>query len=244
VLLFLLVFLGYKGVVSARVYWQERKLVQEKALLPSPTTLASVTAVPSTSPTSAPTSIPNEVNWDVPFAVQAPYGSWDYTHEEACEEAAMLMAKRFFYGQKISGPDDIEAGLQQIISWEKEHLGFFESTTAEESARVLREMFGLKTEIISEPSAGQIREALASKRLVLVPSAGRQIGNPFYKSPGPLYHMLLLKGYTPTQFITNDAGTKRGANYPYDFQTVLNANHDWNGGDVEHGAKKIIVVWK
>lgn len=56
--------------------------------------------------------------------------------------------------------------------------------------------------------------------------------------------MLLLKGYTPTQFITNDAGTKRGANYPYDFQTVLNANHDWNGGDVEHGAKKIIVVWK
>jgi hypothetical protein len=253
-----LVFLGYKGVGWARRSWQEKKLAEEKAALPSVVSSQSLavgrqslaesqksqTTNNEPQTTDEPTSVPSEVNWDVPFAVQAPNANWDYMHEEACEEAAMLMAKRFFYGQKIAGADDAETGLQQIIEWEKEHLGFFESTTAEETAQVMQEMFSLQTQIIANPSVEQIKRALAEKKLVLVPSAGRQIGNPFYKSPGPLYHMLLLKGYTPTQFITNDAGTKRGENYPYDFKTVLNANHDWNGGDVDNGAKRVILVWK
>jgi len=229
-------------------YWRylsgadERKLAQEKAALPSPQAAASVTSAPVAPEES--TAIPPTLNLDVPFTSQAPFANWDYTHEEACEEATILMAKRFFWGQGISGPEDAEQGIQDIISWENEHLGFFESTTAEESARVIREMFDLKAEVISDPSVEQIKQALAEDKLVIVPCAGRQIGNPFYKSPGPLYHYLLLKGYTEDQFITNDAGTKRGADYPYKFKTVLDANHDWNGGQVDSGAKKMILVSK
>jgi len=98
--------------------------------------------------------------------------------------------------------------------------------------------------VIDIPSVNDIKEIIASGKLVIVPAAGRELGNPFYRSPGPLYHMLLIKGYTQNRFITNDAGTKRGENYPYDFDTVTNANHDWNGGNVEAGAKKIIIVGK
>lgn len=148
-----------------------------------------------------------------------------------------MMANRYFNGEKITDAADAEAGLQQIIDYEMKSLGFFESTTAEQTAQIAREMLGLKTEIIDNPTVDQIKTALSEDKLVLVPSSGRELGNPFYKAPGPIYHMLLVKGYTQTQFITNDAGTKHGENYPYDFKTVLNANHDWNGGE-----KKIILI--
>jgi len=190
------------------------------------------------------TPIPPELNLNVPFTSQAPDANWDYTHEEACEEAAILMANRYFLGRAISSSSDAEDGLQEIIDWENKNLGFFESTTAQETARVLREMLNLKTQILDNPKTEDIKRAIADDKLVLVPAAGRQIGNPFYKSPGPLYHMLLIKGYTEDKFITNDAGTKRGENYPYDFKTVLDANRDWNSGDVLNGAKKVIIVSK
>ncbi len=214
---------------------------REKDALPSAVAL---TQIKTTSPQVTKTTIPDEINFDVPFTSQAPNANWDRTHEEACEEAAILMAERYFARRQITSPIDAEAGLQEIIAWENQNLGFFESTTAEETVRIIREMFDLQAQIVTNPSVDEIKAALADNKLVLVPSAGREIGNPFYTAPGPLYHMLLLKGYTKTQFITNDAGTKRGENYPYNFKTILDTNHDWNGGDVTNGAKKMIFVWK
>lgn len=178
----------------------------------------------------------------VSFTSQAPHANWDHTHEEACEEASILMVGRYFEGRGIENPDEAEAGIQEIIAWENEHLGFFESTTAEETARVIREMLGLKAEIIENPTVDEIKRYIFENKLVLVPAAGRELGNPFFKSPGPLYHMLVIRGYTPTQFITNDPGTRRGENYPYDFSTILDANHDWNRGNVANGARVMIVV--
>jgi hypothetical protein len=249
ILLFIFVVLsiGTAGVLINRYFFSKTAVVErEKAKLPTPAESVTQAQVESSKlkvESKTATPISEKLNLDVPFTSQAPHANWDFTHEEACEEAAILMAGRYFRGQKIAGPDDAEKGLQEIISWEKENLGFFESTTAGETERVIRSIYGLKTEIVENPTVDQIKTALAEGRLVLGPSAGRQIGNPFYKSPGPLYHMLLIKGYTETQFITNDAGTKRGANYPYKFETVLKANHDWNGGDVGNGAKRVIFVW-
>jgi len=257
VALFVVLVLCAGGFLLAKyVFSQEAVTNREKAGLPTAVAASSqASAVESAavgrndslirkvkSPINIPT--PEELNLDVPFTSQAPSANWDYTHEEACEEAAILMAGRYFRGIQISNADDAEKGLQGIISWEKENLGFFESTTAEETVKTIEGIYALKTETVENPTTEQIKSAIAAKKLVLVPTAGRQIGNPFYKSPGPLYHMLLIKGYTKTQFITNDAGTKRGENYPYKFETILNANHDWNGGDVASGRKVIIFVSK
>jgi len=236
-------------------HFSEIKLAEEKAGLPPPQAanntesgvmnnkLWTKTEISETQ-TVIQTPIPEELNLDMPFTTQAPSANWDATHEEACEEAAVLMAGRYFEGRGISGDVDAEAGLQEIIDWENKNLGFFESTTAEETARVIEKIYSLKTKIIENPTANQIKQAIADGKLVLVPAAGRELGNPFYKSPGPLYHMLLIKGYTPTQFITNDAGTRRGENYPYKIETILVANHDWNGGDVMGGARRVIVAGK
>ena len=216
---------------------------EQKKSLPEPEITVSSTKTPAESllPESEEV-LPDEYNLDVPFTSQAPEANWDFTHEEACEEASILMANRFFKNQSIEGVDDAENGLREIINWEGENLGFFESTTAQETARVIREMLGLRAEVIKEPSVDQIKRYIFENKLVLVPAAGRELGNPFFKQPGPLYHMLVIRGYTKTQFITNDPGTKRGENYPYNFETILNANRDWNGGDVSGGEKIMIVV--
>lgn len=228
---------------------KSRLLESEKKSLPEVTKTISISASdtisiePVKTATAAP--IPDELNLDVPFTAQAPTANWDQTHEEACEEAAILMASRYFAGQKISSPADAEKGLQEIIAWEKQNLGFFESTTSDETVKVINGIDDdLQAELIENPTVDEIKNNLANGKLVLVPTAGRMLGNPFYKSPGPLYHMLLIKGYTKTQFITNDGGTRRGENYPYNFKTVLDGNHDWNGGDVSAGKKLMIIVSK
>lgn len=235
--------------VSKKLYFRGAVIDREKAGLP--TAIAQELRIKNKESSKTPDTkvanptvkpIPDELNLDVPFTSQAPNANWDYTHEEACEEAAILMANRYFEKRKIENSEDAEKGLQEIIAWEKENLGFFESTTAQETVRVFEEMLNLETETIENPTVEQIKQAIADDKLVIVPAAGRELGNPFYKSPGPLYHMLLIKGYTKTQFITNDAGTKRGENYPYDFKTVLNANHDWNGGNVANGVRNMIIV--
>lgn len=236
-----LLFLFGAVFVIRKYYSQEAVINEEKAALPSPEIERSIQ---STEFSQTSTPIPEELNLKVPFTSQAPSANWDYTHEEACEEAAILMANRYFQGRGIASTDDAEAGLQEIITWEKENLGFFDSTTAKESARVITEMLGLKAEIVENLTIDQIKQAIAENKLVIVPAAGRELGNPFYKSPGPLYHFLLIKGFTKTQLITNDPGTMRGANYPYDFDVILNANHDWNGGDVSSGPKVMILVSK
>lgn len=222
---------------------KKESLPQPSEILPTPTLTASALTIESTVPTVTLTPTPDELNLDVPFAVQAPNANWDQTHEEACEEAAILMAVRYFNGEKINSVADAEAGLQQIITWEKNNLGFFESTTAAETVRVIKGIDeNLNAEVVKDPTIDEIRQFLADNKLVLVPTAGRLLNNPFYKSPGPLYHMLVIKGYTPSQFITNDAGTRRGENYPYKYKTLLDANHDYNGGDVTAGKKLMIVV--
>lgn len=187
-------------------------------------------------------TVPAEINLKVPFTSQAPYANWDEDHEEFCEEASVLMAGRYFEDRAIANQDDAEAALQRLKARELELFGYFKDTTAEETAQLLEDVYAVETELLRDPTVAQLKAALAESRLVIVPAAGRQLGNPNFRQPGPLYHMLVLKGYTTTQFITNDPGTRKGADYVYPYDRVMTAMHDWNSGDVNHGAKVAIVV--
>lgn len=233
----------FVGIFLIREKFSQEALTdREKQSLPSPTTLTSQ-SVDSPDQISQ-QSPPEEFNLDVPFTSQAPTGNWDHQHEENCEEASLLMANRFFNNREITSTDDAEKGMAEIVTWENANLGVSDSITAEQTAQVAREFLSLKAEIIKNPTTDQIKQLIFENKLVIVPATGRELGNPFYTSPGPLYHMLVIKGYTQSKFITNDPGTRRGANYAYDYETILNANRDWNGGDVARGQSLMIVVSK
>ena len=79
-------------------------------------------------------------------------------------------------------------------------------------------------------SVKQIKEAIALGKLVLVPAAGRLLDNPYYRQPGPVYHMLVLKGFDKEGIITNDPGTKRGEDFRFKEDNLWQAIHDWPAG--------------
>lgn len=195
-------------------------------------------------PPPKPKPQPDKINLKVPFTSQAPYAVWDHKDEEACEETALLMVHRFHQKRGIEGPADARSAIDELIEGEKQVLGgVWESTTAEELAKVAGEFLGYsKVEVKYEPTIEDIKKAVAGGFPVIVPAAGRMLKNPNYKRPGPLYHALVIKGYTEKEFITNDPGTRRGADYVYPYERVMGAIHDWNGGKVEEGRKVMIVV--
>ncbi len=187
--------------------------------------------------------IPEAFNLSVPFTTQAPLVNWDHAHDEACEEAALMMVDAYWNDLSLSDKAAVDRTLLAIEDWEVDRFGYFESTTVEETVIMARDYFNLENvRIVEDPSVEELKRLVASGKPVLVPAAGRELGNPNFRSPGPLYHFLVLKGYTADTFITNDPGTRKGADYVYDVSVIMNAMHDWNGGDVLNGRKAVIVV--
>ena len=150
----------------------------------------------------------------------------------------------YFYEGKSFTKDLADQELLAIVDWENDHFGWYEDTTAEQTAELIREYWGYdRVEVIENPTSQDIKIQVANGRPVIVPAAGRELGNPNFTDPGPLYHMFVIRGYTADTFVTNDVGTRRGENYIYDIDTVMDAMHDWNDGDVYNGEREIIAVY-
>jgi hypothetical protein len=191
-------------------------------------------------------SLPATYNLAVPFTSQAPSGDWGEPYQEACEEASIYMVHRYFEGDLFGAidPEVADAGIWEVVNFENALFGFYKDTTAAQTAVLIEQMWGYeRVEMIEDPTVDDIKVHVAAGRPVIVPAAGRQLGNPFFTSPGPVYHMLVIKGYTEGTFITNDPGTRRGENYSYNVGVLMNAIHDWNDGDVENGKKVAIVIY-
>jgi hypothetical protein len=215
-----------------------------RATPPRDTPTSSAGGQPSTA-TKPAAAVPVEVNLAVPFTAQAPRGIWEPPYKEFCEEASVLMAVSYLQGEAIEGVADAEQKMLAIKAFEEERLGHYEDTTAEETAVILREYYKIKdVTLLENPSAADLTAALAAGKLVILPAAGRLLGNPYYTPPGPLYHMLVIKGYTAEgKFITNDPGTRRGADFLYSPEVILNAMHDWRtDAQVDQGRKVVIIV--
>ena len=185
----------------------------------------------------------SEINMDVPFYVQAPLVQWDAVHEEACEEASILMVLSYFGRQTFTTPEEVDAALLALVD-RAAALGFPVDLTAEQVRTVILDaMPSLDVSLLNDPTVEQLQNALRDGSLIIVPAAGRSLGNPYFQTPGPLYHMLVLRGFTRDGYvITNDPGTRRGEAYVYRWDKLLDAMHDWNGGSVDQGKKVVISI--
>ncbi len=183
-----------------------------------------------------------EVLYDVPFTPQAPHANWEPPYDEACEEASMLMVSAYFNHETLS-PSIADASIQDQYAWQTAN-GYAIDITAAEVVQVLHAYFELDAQLIQNPTVEQLQQALDGGSLIIAPAAGQLLGNPYFTPPGPVYHMFVITGYDSKrqQFITNDPGTRRGEKYRYDFSVIMNALHDWNGGDVLNGQKVVVVV--
>ncbi len=194
------------------------------------------------------TELPKHLSLAVPFLCQAPYGNWQEPWQDACEEASLVMAATYFQERgerKISAEQGKKEILSLVVYQVKQYGGHYD-LTAEQIAKLARDYFHLSANVESDATVKKIKQALARGQVVIVPAAGRLLGNPYYTPPGPAYHNLLIKGYDDDhqQFISNDCGTKRGESYRFDYQKLFNAIHDWPGDKHKmlEGKKVLIVI--
>lgn len=187
------------------------------------------------------------VTLPVPFVSQAPFRVWELPYKEYCEEASVLTVHYWKQGRTPPAADQIDRDLKAIQAWEEANIGRWEDTTAEEAARILREKFGyVSTRVSRYVSVDDIKRELDAKRPVIVPAAGRELSSPYYKPPGPLYHMLVIIGYDDRtrEFITNDVGTNtKGAGFRFTYDDLYGAMGDWSHERQEPDtSQKVMIV--
>ncbi len=173
--------------------------------------------------------IKKEVNLKIPFIIQSPDQKWQGIYKEACEEASILMVYGFLENKEIT-VDFAMAQIANMINWADTNITKSEDITAEQTLELAKGFYKLSGEVIKLNSIDDIKKIVSDGNPVIIPALGRELKNPNFKSPGPLYHMLVVKGYTKSgMIITNDPGTRRGKDYLYDPVIFWNAIADWDG---------------
>ncbi len=188
--------------------------------------------------------LPRKVKISVPFTSQAPYKIWDERHQEACEEASLTMVV-YFLKNKFLSPEIAEKEIQALIDFQINRYGEHKDATVAGTIQLARDFYGLENlEAVYDFDREAIKKELAANKPVIIPAAGRELKNPYYTQPGPLYHMLVLTGYVDDIIITNDPGTRRGEGYRYRLDVLYNAIHDFPGkkDKIRDGRKAMIVV--
>lgn len=220
-------------------------------MAPSPV----VASVAAPVPTPRPSAV-GAINLAVPFFAQAPRGDWSLPWQEACEEASVILVGAFWDSEELS-VEKMEERIHAAVAWQMSSFGFYEHTTAAQTATMIRALYGYaRVEVEYDIGTDRIAAHVRAGRPVIVPLAGRLLGNPYYTSPGPVYHMLVVKGVAENgDLITNDVGTRHGRNLTYHPDVFLNAMHDvpaggstWPAGVdpaayITTGRRAIVVVY-
>ncbi len=195
-------------------------------------------------PVVKPEVLPGKILINVPFTSQAPFANWDALHEEACEEASLIMLKYYLDG-KILTPPIAEEEIQRMVDFEIKNYGDYRDTTAGETAKLAEDFYKIyNLKAVYDFQKEDLKKYLAEGNPIIIPVAGRLLGNPYFTAPGPLYHNLVIIGYDGNTIITNDPGTRRGEGYRYDIDTLYNAIRDFPGKpeNITQGRKAMIVL--
>lgn len=190
-----------------------------------------------------PKPLPARIRIQVPFLVQAPTGNWDMPYQEACEEASLIMVHHFLEGTTVT-PTEADAEILAIVAWENDKFNYSADVTLEELKKISEDYYRHTGQLFYDFTIEDMKKLLAAGHPIILPVAGRDIGNPYFSGLGPWYHMLVVTGYDGDEFITNDPGTKRGEGYRYPQRRLFDAIHNWTGAKegIRSGNKVMLVL--
>ncbi|MFA5126843.1 MAG: C39 family peptidase [Patescibacteria group bacterium] len=171
--------------------------------------------------------LPNKINLNIPFTSQAPTANWNQPFQDACEEASVLMAVYYYENRKFPSSADVEKIILDLVQWQIDHWGVHKNMPVAEVADFAQNYYGYQTEIVNDLTIDKIKQYLQAGRPVIVPANGKKLANPNFRNGGPLYHMLVIKGFADDKFITNDPGTRKGADFIYTQANLMGAIADW-----------------
>jgi len=185
-------------------------------------TIASPEIIPEPKPEKP---LPATFDIDVAFASQAPFANWGLPYQEACEEASLIMVRKYFAKEPLD-KKIMDNEIKKVVDWQLEELGYYTDTTLDEIAYVATEYYDLDVEISEDVSIENIKRQIFDGYLVVAPASGRDLDNPNFIAPGPIFHMLVIRGYDRNEFITNDPGTRKGLKFKYKYKNLIDSIHD------------------
>lgn len=218
----------------------------EPALSAASTSLPLVATNATTTP-----PVTKKIQQSVPFTSQAPFGQWkEEIFQDGCEEASALMAMSWVQGTVLDAKN-VSLDIRKLVDFEKHSpTGYRPDLSASDTAELIKSYFHYPSVTVREIQyAKDIISELAKGNIIIAPMNGQLLHNPYYSPPGPPYHMLVVIGYDPTrdEFITNDPGTRHGAQFHYPSIIFMKALRDYPSGHNRPRTKiikRIIVVRK
>ncbi len=168
------------------------------------------------------------INLAVPFTSQAPTANWAQPFQDACEEASLIMVEYYYENKKMPDKLAVEQMILDMVDWQVQNWGVHGELPVSQEADLALAMYNQKTEIVNNLTVEKIKDFLRQGRPVIVPADGKKLDNPNFRNGGPVYHMLVIKGFTGDKFITNDPGTRLGADFIYTQDNLMYSLADWD----------------
>lgn len=190
-----------------------------------------------------PTKLAQEINLAIPFTSQAPTQNWDQPFQDACEEASLLMVDYYYQNKKLPDKSAVENILRQMVLWQEQNWGGHDNLAISKLAEFALINFNYHSEIVNDLTADKIRIYLRAGRPLIVPADGKKLANPNFRNGGPVYHMLVIKGFVDDKFITNDPGTRKGADFIYTEENLMESIADWDESkSAASGSKTALII--
>jgi hypothetical protein len=173
-------------------------------------------------------TIPYSLILPVPFSTQAPDDSW--TGNEDCEETSVTMANAYLTGttEDKLPPDAAQNAIDNLKTWEQANLGYNANTGADSTSRMAEGAFGLRVEQVPNFTEAELKQAIVNHTPILLPVNAQKLGNAQYIHDGPLYHMIVIRGFKGDIFIVNDPGITGGDGNSYPFSVLQAASANWD----------------
>ena len=93
--------------------------------------------------------------------------------------------------------DDMNREILKMVAWQEKNWGKHENLDAAQIASLAKSFYGYKNVTVKYGfTIDDIKREVSQGHPVIVPFAGRMLGNPNFRGAGPLYHCLVIKGYT------------------------------------------------
>lgn len=183
------------------------------------------------------TEIKEEKFLDVAFYSQFPLdiATWikyDEPYQNFCEEASILNAY-YFLVWKNQSIEEYKNDLMKLK--ELEELLFeswYKHTNQEENLELLIsfqwENQEILWEIIKNPSIEDIKNNISKWNVVIVPVYWKGLTNTLFLWWWPIYHNLVIKGYTKDVFITNEVWVSKWDWFKYKIDELMENIYDYD----------------
>jgi hypothetical protein len=194
--------------------------------------------------------IATQANLEVPYISEAPEDIWTGSWKNACEEAVIAMADKYYADAKDVSVAEAKGYLQNLFDVQQKEYGSDANSDASRTLEIIQNHANFRAKLVVNPTIENIKAELDAGRPVLGFHRGFDLQNqniPFLAT-GSSYHTTVIKGYDDEKgvFITHDPGdSKEGVDHPYEYELFMNSLHDYNyKTQLANGVPTVLFTFK